>query len=161
MLAYGLNTLLGSRTMVCRLHSSIKCSLSRVLNSFAEERAVGQHHGSPSFWLENADDESQEKVRGLAGLEVLGEVAFDPVFLASAEGRIGENDIDTVSCCIADIRPRQRVVVTDETRVLDAMQEHIGNTEHVRELLFLDGAQRLLHALLILYLFHVTVPHVA
>ena len=66
------------------------------LHAFAKERAVGQHHGGAAVGFEDADDEGEEEVGGLAGLEVLGEVALDAVFLASAEGRIGENDVHAV-----------------------------------------------------------------
>ena len=51
--------------------------------------------------------------------------------------------------------------MADETRVFDAMQEHVGDAEHVRELLFLHGAEGLHHFLLVLGLFDVAVAHVA
>ena len=66
------------------------------LHAFAEERAVGQDHGGPAAGLEQADDEGQEEVGRLAGLEVLGEVGLDAVLLAPAEGRIGEDDVHAV-----------------------------------------------------------------
>ena len=62
---------------------------------------------------------------------------------------------------VADVGPGQRVVVADEAGVLNAVQQHVGDAEHVRELLLLDGAQGLLHALLVLDLFHVALAHVA
>ena len=46
-------------------------------------------------------------------------------------------------------------------RVLDAVQQHVGDAEHVRQLLLLDGAQGLLHLLLVLDLLHVALAHVA
>ena len=52
------------------------------LHALAEERAVGQDHGGPAAGLEQADDQRQEQIGRLAGLEVLGEVALDAVFLA-------------------------------------------------------------------------------
>ena len=52
------------------------------LHAFAEQRAVGQHHGGAAAGLEQADDEGEEEVGRLAGLEVLGEVALDAVLLA-------------------------------------------------------------------------------
>ena len=62
---------------------------------------------------------------------------------------------------VADVGPRQRVVVAHEARILNAVQQHVGDAEHVRELLLLDGPQRLLHQLLVLNLLHVTLAHVA
>ena len=41
------------------------------LDAFAEQRAVGQHDGGAAARLEQADDQRQEQVGGLAGLEVL------------------------------------------------------------------------------------------
>ena len=68
------------------------------LHAFAEERAIRQHHGGAAFGFEDTDDEGKKEIGGLAGLEVLGEVALDAVFLAAAEGRIGENDVHAVDC---------------------------------------------------------------
>ena len=82
---------------MCRLHSSIRCSLSRVLTPFAEKRAIGQDHRGPTVGLEQADDEGQEKVGRLAGLEMLGEVALDAVLFPPTKGRIGEHDIHAIS----------------------------------------------------------------
>ena len=48
-----------------------------------------------------------------------------------------------------------------EARVLDAVQQHVGDAEHVRKLLLLDGAQGCLHRLLVLGLLHVALAHVA
>ena len=62
---------------------------------------------------------------------------------------------------VADVGPRQRVVVAHEARVLDAVQQHVGDAEHVRKLLLLDRAQRGLHLLLVLGPLHVALAHVA
>jgi hypothetical protein len=86
------------------------------LDALAEERAVRQHHGGAATGLEQADDEGKKEICGLAGLEVPGEVRFDAVLLAPAEGRIGENDIDAVGLAVADVGARERVVVPDERR---------------------------------------------
>ena len=56
------------------------------LDAFAEERAVGQDHGGAAAGLEQADDEGEEEIGRLAGLEVFGEVALDAVFLAPPKG---------------------------------------------------------------------------
>ena len=66
------------------------------LHAFAEQRAVRQHHGGAPARLQEADDEGEEQVGRLAGLEVLREVALDAVFFAPAEGRIGEHDVHAV-----------------------------------------------------------------
>ena len=96
--------------------------------------------------FKDADDEREKEVGGLAGLEVLGEVAFDAVFFLAAEGRIGEHDVDAVRLRIADVGPGEGVVVADEAGVLNAVQQHVGDAEHVGKLLFLDCPEGLLHA---------------
>ena len=44
-------------------------------------------------------------------------------------------------CAVADIGPRQGVVVAHEAGVFDAVQQHVGDAEHVRQLLLLHRAQ--------------------
>ena len=51
--------------------------------------------------------------------------------------------------------------MADEGGVVDAVQQHVGHAEHVRELLFLAGAQGLLHLLFIGWFLHVALAHVA
>ncbi len=50
--------------------------------------------------------------------------------------------------------------MTHEAGVFDAVQQHVGDAQHVRQLLFLHGVQAGLHGLLVFYLFHVAVTHV-
>jgi hypothetical protein len=45
--------------------------------------------------------------------------------------------------------------------VLDAVQQHVGDAEHVRKLLLLDGMQRLLHGFARPRALHVALAHVA
>lgn len=88
-------------------------------------------------------------------------VTFDSILFLPAEGRIGEDDVHAVGLTIADIGPGQGIVVTDEGGVVDAVQQHVRHTEHVRELLFLAGAQGLLHLLFVDRFLHIAVAHVA
>jgi hypothetical protein len=92
---------------------------------------------------------------------VLGEVGLDAVFLAPAEGRVGEHDVHAVGLTVADVGASERVVLTHERGVVDAVQQHVGDAEHMRKLLFLHGAQPLLHAPLVFRRFHVAAAHVA
>ena len=66
------------------------------LYALAEQRAVRQHHGGAAVLLQQPDDEGEEQVGGFLGAEVLREIRFDAVFLASAEGRVGEDDVHAV-----------------------------------------------------------------
>ena len=89
------------------------------------------------------------------------EVGLDAVLLFAAEGRVGEDDVHPVALAVADVGPGQGVVVAHEAGVLDAVQQHVGDAEHVRELLLLHGAQAGLQGLLVLRAFHVAFAHVA
>ena len=64
------------------------------------------------------------------------------VLLIAAVWRIHQNDIKLVIVRIVQYIFCQRVAVIDLGRV-DIMQQHIGDAEHVRELLLLDAIDRL------------------
>ena len=110
--------------------------------------------------LEQADDQGEEQVGRFLGAEGR-EIVLDAVFLAPAEGRIGEHDIDALVLAPRNQRPGQRVVVAHEARVLDAVQQHVGDAEHVRKLLLLHRAQGALHLLALLGRADVVLLHVA
>jgi hypothetical protein len=74
------------------------------LHAFAKEGAVRQDHRRPAAGFEQADDEGEEQVGGFAGLEMLGEVGFDAILLAAAEGRVGEDDVHTIAGGVAESR---------------------------------------------------------
>ena len=91
---------------------------------------------------------------------MLREIAFNAVFLTCSKGRVGEDDVHSIGRTIAYTRARQRIVVPNKTRVLDTVKQHVRDTKHLRELLFLNGAEGFLHVLLILHRFHITLAHV-
>ena len=47
-----------------------------------------------------------------------------------------------------------------EAGIFDAVQQHVGDAQHVRQLLFLHGVQAGLHGLLVFHLFDIAVAHV-
>ena len=130
-------------------------------HAFAKQRAVGQDDGGAAAGFQQADKQRQKQVGGFLGAEVGRKVGFDAVFFLSAKRRIGEDDVHPVGLAVADIRPRQGVVVAHEAGVFNAVQQHVGDAEHVRELLLLHGAQAGLHGLFVFDLFHIAVAHVA
>ena len=146
--------------MVWRLHSSIRCSLSRVFTPSPNSEPSGSTTAARPPGFKQADDEGEEQVGRLPRAEMLREVRLDAVLLASAEGRIGEHDVHAVRLRVADVGPRQRVVVAHEARVLDAVQQHVGDAEHVGKLLLLDRAQGGLHLLLVFRPLHIALAHV-
>ena len=131
------------------------------LHAFAEQRAVGQHHGGAALRFQQTDDQGEEQVRGLPRAEVLREVALDAVFLLAAEGGVGEHDVNAVLPRPARVGAGQGVVVAHEAWILDAVQQHVGHAQHVGKLLLLHRAQRRLHPPLVAGPLHVAFAHVA
>ena len=60
-----------------------------------------------------------------------------------------------------DVGAGQRVVVAQEGGVLDPVQQHVGNGQHVGELLLLHRAEAGLERGLVLGAFDVMLSHVA
>jgi hypothetical protein len=85
-------------------------------------------------------DQDQEQVGGLAGAEGGREVVLDAVLFHAAEGRVGDDDVHAVRLVRSLFRGRARVL---SWRMrgghLDAVQQHVGGAEQVRELLLFDA----------------------
>ena len=77
------------------------------------------------------------------------------------KGGFGQDDVDPLVLAPRDVGAGQRVVVAQEGRVLDPVQQHVGDGEHVGELLLLHRAQGGLHRRLVLGPLHVMLAHVA
>ena len=61
---------------------------------------------------------------------------------------------------VADVGPGQGVVVADEGGIVDAVQQHVGHAQHVRQLLLLDGAQPACMVCSSFDVLHVALAHV-
>src|SRR6185369_15694687 len=109
------------------------------LDTFAEQRAIGQDDGSTATILKQVHDQHQEQVGSFTGTEVGREVVFDTVFFHATEGRVGDDDIDPVTRAVVAQRARQGVVVADVSRYVDAVQNHVGGAQQVRQRLLLDA----------------------
>ena len=131
------------------------------LHALPEQRAVRQHYCGAASRLQKANDEGKEQIGRLACAEMLREVDFNAVLLAPTKRRIGEHDVHAVALGIADVWPRQRVVVAYKARVLDAVQQHIRDAKHVRKLFFLNRPQGRLHLRFVFRPLHIAVTHVA
>ena len=130
--------------MVWRLHSSSSFFLIAGLDALAEQRAVGQHDRCPAAVLQQFHDEHEEEVGGLAGAELGGEVALDPVLLHPTERGVGEDDVDLVRLAVVAQGPGEGVVVADVARHLDAVDHHVGHAQQVRQRLLLHAVDALL-----------------
>ena len=71
--------------------------LDAALDTFAEQKAIGQHHSGAAAVLEKVHDQHQEQVGGFAGTEGGGEVGFDAVFFHAAERRVGNDAVDPLA----------------------------------------------------------------
>ena len=92
---------------------------------------------------------------------MLREVALNAVLLLAAKGRVGQHDVHPVLPLPADIRPGQGVVVAHEAGVLNAVQQHVGHAQHMRQGLLLHGPQGGLQGGLVLGPLDVALAHVA
>ncbi len=104
----------------------------------AEEEAVGQDDGGAASLLESVEDYAHEEVGRLAVREVVGKVAHDVFLLAAAVRRIHEDLIKLVFLRVVEDIMEQAVAVVD-VGVVDAVQQQVGDGEHVGELLLLDA----------------------
>jgi hypothetical protein len=72
------------KTRVGQAHDGVQVALVQQvllepgLDALAEEGAVGQDDGGAAAGLEQADDQGEEEVGGLAGAEVLGKLDSMP-----------------------------------------------------------------------------------
>ena len=113
------------------------------LHAFAEQKAIGQDHGGAALVLEQLDDEGHEQVRRFARAQVGGEVVLDAVFFHAAKRRVGDDDVDAVRVAVVFVGAGQSVVVADVGGRVDAVQDHVGDGQHVRQGLFLDATNGL------------------
>src|SRR5579871_2440492 len=112
--------------MVWRLHSSMRCSLRRVLTPSPNSVPSGSTTAARPFGLSRRMMRARNRSAVSLVRKWAGKFRLDAVLLAASERRIGEHDIDPVGLGVADVGPGQRVVVAHEARVLDAVQQHVG-----------------------------------
>ena len=104
----------------------------------AEEKAVGEDDGGAAAGLEAVHDDGHEEVGGLGAGEVGGEMALDVGLFAAAVGRIHEDDVEAVVVGVVEDVSKEGVGVEDLGDV-EVVEEHVGDAEHVGELLLLDA----------------------
>lgn len=103
-----------------------------------EKEAIREDDRGASVLLETVHDDGHEEVGGLGACEVCREVILHVIFLRATIRRIHQDHIELVLLGIVEDIPKQRVVMIDLWYV-DAMQQHIRDAKHVRELLLLDA----------------------
>ena len=120
------------------------------LNALAEERAIREDQPGPAAGLEEAHEQDQEEVGGLAGSELGGEVGLDAILFHAAEGRVGDDAVDAVLGAPVLERAGKRVVVLDGAGHVDAVQQKIRHAEDVGQVLLFNPAEAFLKGLLVL-----------
>ena len=113
------------------------------LGTTAEEEAVGHDDTGSAVGLEHLDNEVDEEIGRLLGLEGFGEVLLGAVLLTATKGRIGHDAI--YALIIGDVYggASERISADDIDGRVYAVEEHVGDGEDMREGLGLpagDGA---------------------
>ena len=108
----------------------------------AKEETVRKDDRRASVFLQTVEDQRHKEIGRFTAGQIVGEVALDVGLFAAAVGRIHHNDIETVFVRIVQDVADEGIVVDDVWHVY-IMQEHIGDAEHVGELLLLDAVDRL------------------
>ena len=110
-----------------------------------EHGAIRQHHrAAAAIVLEQfLDDQRHEHIGGFAGFEVAGVVGADAVIFIAAKRRIGDQAIDFLVGAPVVPGAAQRVAVVDLAGHVDAVQQHVGGAEQMRQLFLLDAVDQL------------------
>ena len=102
-----------------------------------EQEAVRQNHRCPSGLLHSIHDDGHKQVRSLTAGKVGGKVCLDLILFAAAVGRIHQNHIKAVFIGIIQNFFQQGVIMINTGRV-DVVKQHVGHTQHIGELFFLN-----------------------
>ncbi len=158
-----MKTELGRRTMVCRLHSSISDTLRRVFTPSPNSEPIRNRSFStaarpPGF------SRRIMRARNRSAVSLVRKCCGRLLSMPSSSLPPNGGFVSTMStrsfCSQLMYGRTQRVVVADEARVLDAVEQHVRDAKHVRQGLLFDCAQGCLHLLFVFRLFHVTLAHV-
>jgi len=124
-------------------HDGVQVELSEELlldaglDAFAKECAVGEDHSRSTIGLEQLHDQHQEEVRRFPRPEGRRKIVLDTVLFHTPEGWIGDDHVHVVLLAVVGEGTIQRVVVFDLIGHLDTVEDHVGDRQHVRELLLL------------------------
>jgi hypothetical protein len=146
----GFDAGVGRKHAIGQAHDGVQVALLQQLffdaafDAFAKQGAVGQHQGGAAVGFEDVLDEHQKQVGRFFGAHVGGVALFDAGLFHAAKGRVGEHHVHAVGLGVVAQGAHQGVVVADVAGHLDAVQQQVGDAQHVRHLLFLDAANAVL-----------------
>src|SRR5690606_11555134 len=86
-----------------------------------------------------ANKQRHKQVGGFAGAELGREVVFDAIFFGATERWVGNNDINPFVFTPVAVSAFQGVVVANLVGGVDAVQNHIGGGQQVRQGFFLPA----------------------
>ena len=141
----GFNAGVGVKDAIWQTHNGMQVAIFQQFffeagfHAFAKEKAVGQDHSSTPLVFEQVNNERHKQVCGFAGTEGGREVVFDAIFFHATKGRVGDDDVDAVFVGIVPQRPAQRVVMLNIGGGVNAMQNHVGDAEHMRQGFFVNA----------------------
>ena len=103
-----------------------------------EEEAVRQYDRRAAILFQPVHDDGHEQIRRLAAGEVIREVVLHVLLLAAAVGRVHQDHVELILLRVIQHIVQQAVVV-EHLRHIEAVQQQIGDAEHVGELLLLNA----------------------
>ncbi len=103
-----------------------------------EEEAVRQDDGGAAVPFQAVHDDGHEEVGGFGACEIGGKMVLHVGLFAAAVGGIHEDHVEAVVVGIVQNVFQQGVVVED-VGLVQIMEEHVRDAEHVGELLLLDA----------------------
>ena len=108
----------------------------------AEQEAVRQYDRRAAVLFQPVHDDGQEKIGGLAAREIVREMVFHVCLFAAAVGRVHKDHVKLIVFCVVQHVAEKRVIV-EYARVVQPVQQKIGDAEHVRKLLFFYAVDRI------------------
>ena len=115
----------------------------RAFDAVAKQKTIGQHHCSAAvFFQQLFDDERHEHVGGFAGAQVGRVVAAHSIVFIATKGRVGNDAIDFVVGTPLVPANAQGVSVLDLAGHINAVQQHVGGTQQVGQLLFFNAVNQ-------------------
>jgi hypothetical protein len=114
------------------------------LHAFAEQSSVRQNDGTSTAVFQQRQNQHQKQIGGFTSSELLREVGLDAVLLHASERWIGDDAVDSILRPVTGQRSGQSIVVPDVGGHVDAVQQHVGDAQQMRQRFFLNAQDRTL-----------------
>ena len=104
----------------------------------AEQETIGQNHSSTTILFQTVHDNRHEEVSRFRRCQIGGEVILNMRLFVTTIGRVHQDHIKLVIFGVVENITDQGIIMED-FRIIQTMQQHIGNAENVGELLFFNS----------------------